>query len=146
VDTTGTRGRRLLDRLVGWVPTKGPVNSTRVLVVDDDSVIRALIAVTLSVEGFEMFGAADGKLALALMTSVQPDIVILDAAMPEVSGEDVARQLHADPQLAHVKVLLLGAHGDLVGPDQPAAPGVHAWLQKPFEPDEIVAVVKAMVS
>jgi DNA-binding response OmpR family regulator len=125
VSTSGTSGRRLLDRLVGRAPTSRPAGATRVLVVDDDAVIRALIAVTLSDEGFELFGAADRRLALAALPSIRPDLVILDPTMPDIGDDNVEAQLRTDPEFAHVKLLLLA---------------------KPFEPHELVAEVRKLVS
>jgi two-component system, OmpR family, alkaline phosphatase synthesis response regulator PhoP len=125
VSTAGTRWRRLLDRLVGRAPTNPPAAATRVLVVDDDAVIRALITVTLSVEGFEMFGAADARLALEMLSSIQPHLVILDSSLPESGADDICRQLHADAGSAQVKLLL---------------------LTKPFEPHELVADVHKLLT
>jgi CheY-like chemotaxis protein len=150
VNAARARGRHLLDLLTRRETISAPAAPTRVLVVDDDEVIRALITVTLSVAGFEMFGAADGRAALALVARVNPQIVILDVAMPELSGYEVAATLHADPDTAHVKVLVLAGHdaagkaGPLPGPEGCVPPGVNATLAKPFEADELVSVVKSL--
>jgi DNA-binding response OmpR family regulator len=104
----------------------GAVSSApaRVLVVDDDDVIRALIAVSLSAEGFEMFGAADSQLALDMLATVEPELLILDPRMPDIGSGDLAQQLRADPRFGCVKVLL---------------------LTKPFEPAELVAEVRKLL-
>jgi len=125
VNATRTRRRRLLDRLVGRVPSPPPTPPTRVLVVDDDAVIRALVAVTLSDQGFEMFGAADAKEVFAMVTSVRPHVVILDATLPESAQGDVGHWLADDPRAAQLKVLL---------------------LEKPFEPDQLVAAIRALLA
>jgi DNA-binding response OmpR family regulator len=112
----------MLDRLVGRAPAPAPSPAPRVLVVEDDAVIRSLIAVTLSVEGFEVFEAADGIDALVMAATIEPDLVVLDATLPEISGCDVAQRLAAGPRSASLKVL---------------------QLDKPFEPETLVGVVRA---
>lgn len=144
MNTTRSRSRRLLDRLVGRGSISVPTPATRVLVVDDDAVIRALIAVTLSVEGFEVVEAVDGPEALETLRLIGPDIVTLDAEMPPMSGWEVAQQLHADPQTAGIKVLLLSAHDAHRDPRYYKPLGVDACLRKPFDAHELVAVVKEL--
>jgi DNA-binding response OmpR family regulator len=144
MNATRTRGRRLLDWFIGQPPREHPAAAARVLVVDDDAVIRSLLVVALSIEGFEVFEAGDGRAALDLIASARPDIAIIDAMMPEISGCDVALRLHADPATVDIKVLLLVAH-DAGGDTPPAtALGVDAWLAKPFEPEEVIAVLRRL--
>jgi DNA-binding response OmpR family regulator len=147
VNATRARRRHLLDQLIRREPISPPAAPTRVLVVDDDDVIRALITVTLSVEGFEMFGAADGRSALALRARIDTQVVILDATMPDISGYEVAAALHADQGSTPVKVLVLAGRDPSVSPAAPEVclpPGVDARLAKPFEADELVSVVKSL--
>jgi DNA-binding response OmpR family regulator len=144
MNLTQTRRRRLLDWFIGPPPREHPAAAARVLVVDDDAVIRSLLVVALSIEGFTVFEAGDGRAALDLIASARPDIAIIDAAMPEISGCDVALRLHADPAAVAVKVLLLVAH-DATGDTRPATElGVDAWLEKPFEPEEVIAVLRRL--
>jgi two-component system phosphate regulon response regulator PhoB len=131
--------------MVGTRPTIRPAAARRVLVVDDDAVIRALIAVTLSVEGFELFGVADGRQAVELVASIQPHLVILDATMPKISGREVAAMLRADSRAVHIKVLLLAAPDPGHDPQATPLAGVDARLAKPFEPHELVAVVRSLM-
>ena len=86
--------------------TDAPV---RVLVVDDDDVIRQLICLNLELEGFEVYQAADGLDALAKVREVNPAVVTLDIMMPKLDGWDAAARLRSDPETAHVRVVLLSA-------------------------------------
>src|SRR3954447_11524633 len=81
----------------------------RVLVVDDDDVIRQLITVNLELEGFEVSTAVDGQDALDKVKDVDPAVVTLDIMMPRLDGWEAASRLRADPDTAHVKVILLSA-------------------------------------
>ena len=86
--------------------TEAPV---RVLVVDDDEVIRQLITLNLELEGFEVYEAVDGADALRMVAEVRPSVVTLDVMMPNLDGWDAAARLRSDPETADVKVVLLSA-------------------------------------
>jgi CheY-like chemotaxis protein len=117
----------------------------RVLVVDDDDVIRQLITVNLELEGFEVFPAVDGQDALDKVKDVQPDVVTLDVMMPRVDGWEAAARLREDPETAHIKVILLSARAQESDIQRGDRIGVNAYLTKPFDPDELIDVVRRMV-
>ena len=111
---TGTRAGHRLGRLVGRRP--GPA-AARVLVVDDDEVIRQLIAVHLRVGGFAADLAADGRAGLERARRGRPDVAILDAGMPGLDGWAVAARLRSDPATSSIKIVMLapgpgGARGE----------------------------------
>ena len=113
----------------------------RVLVVDDDDVIRQLITVNLELEGFEVIPAVDGQDALDKVKDAQPDVVTLDVMMPRVDGWEAAERLRADPETAHIKVILLSARAQESDIQRGERIGVDAYLTKPFDPDELIDVV-----
>jgi CheY-like chemotaxis protein len=117
----------------------------RVLVVDDDDVIRQLITVNLELEGFEVIPAVDGQDALDKVKDVQPDVVTLDVMMPRVDGWEAAARLREDPETAHIKVILLSARAQESDIQRGERIGVDAYLTKPFDPDELIDVVRRMV-
>ena len=117
----------------------------RVLVVDDDDVIRQLITVNLELEGFEVIPAVDGQDALDKVKDVQPDVVTLDVMMPRVDGWEAAERLRADPDTAHIKVILLSARAQESDIQRGEGIGVDAYLTKPFDPDELIDVVRRLV-
>jgi CheY-like chemotaxis protein len=125
-------------------PPIPPPAATRVLVVDDDAVIRSLIAVTLSLEGFEISEASDGRQALAKLRLLLPKVVTLDATMPDLSGPEVALRLRADPSTAAIKILLLSGRRPGHEPRRREFQYVDAWLDKPFDPGELVAIVRRL--
>jgi CheY-like chemotaxis protein len=116
----------------------------RVLVVDDDEVIRQLIAVNLQLEGFDVATAVDGQDCLDRVAEIAPDVITLDVMMPRLDGWETAIQLRRSPDTAHIKVVLITAraqeddkaHGTLVGAD--------AYLTKPFDPNEMIRVVREL--
>ena len=147
---TGTRAGHRLGRLVGRPP--GPA-AARVLVVDDDEVIRQLIAVHLRVGGFAADLAADGRAGLDQARRGRPDVAILDAGMPGLDGWAVAARLRSDPATSSIKIVMLapgpgGARGE-PGAGLDACPGkssagVDACLAKPFDPAELIATVQRL--
>ncbi len=118
--------------------------SGRVLVVDDNKVIRQLIRVNLELEGLEVVTAADGAECLDVVHEVQPDVVTLDVAMPRLDGLRTAARLRADPRTHHLPLAIISACTEYeveTGLDV----GVDAFLAKPFEPAELVRLVKGLM-
>jgi CheY-like chemotaxis protein len=114
----------------------------RVLVVDDDDVIRQLITVNLELEGYEVTGAADGQEALERAQQWRPDVMTLDMMMPRLDGLATAAALRADPATAHIRVCLVSARAQAADRERAAtAPGIDAFLSKPFDPEDLVRVV-----
>jgi DNA-binding response OmpR family regulator len=116
----------------------------RVLVVDDDDVIRQLICLNLELEGFEVYQAADGLDALEKVREVDPAVVTLDIMMPKLDGWDAAARLRSDPATSHVRVVLLSARAQEADLKRGSRLGVDFYLTKPFDPDELVAVVRRL--
>jgi DNA-binding response OmpR family regulator len=121
-----------------------PASLGRVLVVDDDDVIRQLICVNLELEGFEVATAVDGQDFLDRVKDVDPVVVTLDIMMPRLDGWEAASRLRADPRTAGIKVVLLSARAQEADLRRGAGIGVDAYLTKPFDPDELVETVRAL--
>jgi CheY-like chemotaxis protein len=117
-----------------------------VLVVDDDDVIRQLIGINLELEGFVVDMAADGEEALERIAAVLPDVVTLDVMMPRLDGLEVASRLRADPRTAHVKVVLVSARAQARDLARGREIGVDGYVTKPFEPDELIEVVRRLAA
>jgi CheY-like chemotaxis protein len=116
----------------------------RVLVVDDDDVIRQLITVNLELEGFEVATAVDGQDCLDKVKHVAPDVITLDIMMPRLDGWEAAGRLRADPETAGIKVVLLSARAQEADLERGSRIGVDAYLTKPFDPDELIEVVRRL--
>ncbi|MFD8609908.1 response regulator [Streptomyces sp. NPDC059631] len=121
-----------------------PGASGRVLVVDDNKVIRQLIRVNLELEGLEVVTAADGAECLDVVHQVRPDVITLDVVMPRLDGLTTAARLRADPRTRDLPLAIVSAcsRGEVeAGVDA----GVDAFLSKPFEPSELVRLVLQLV-
>jgi DNA-binding response OmpR family regulator len=118
----------------------------RVLVVDDDEVIRRLIAVNLQLEGFAVATAVDGQDCLDKVTDIAPDVITLDVMMPRLDGWETAVQLRESPETAHIKVILITARAQEDDKIRGSTVGADAYLTKPFDPDEMIRVVRELAS
>ncbi|MEU3185468.1 response regulator [Streptomyces sp. NPDC006923] len=120
-----------------------PGASGRVLVVDDNRVIRQLIRVNLELEGFEVVTAADGAECLDVVHEVRPDVVTLDVVMPRLDGPRTAERLRADPRTSRLPIAIISACTQYEA-ESGLAPAVDAFLAKPFEPSELVRLVRRL--
>ncbi|GGS74656.1 response regulator [Streptomyces violaceus] len=114
------------------------------LVVDDNKVIRQLIRVNLELEGLEVVTAADGAECLDVVHQVRPDVVTLDVVMPRLDGLRTAARLRTDPLTRDLPLAIISActqHEVEAGLDV----GVDAFLAKPFEPAELVLMVRQLM-
>ncbi|MFI2644826.1 response regulator [Streptomyces sp. NPDC018610] len=118
--------------------------SGRVLVVDDNKVIRQLIRVNLELEGLEVVTAADGAECLDVVHQVRPDVVTLDVVMPRLDGLSTAAQLRADPRTRDLPLAIVSACSELEV-EAGVEVGVDAFLAKPFEPADLVRTVLRLV-
>ncbi|MEU1407214.1 response regulator [Streptomyces sp. NPDC005728] len=121
-----------------------PGASGRVLVVDDNKVIRQLIRVNLELEGLEVVTAADGAECLDVVHQVRPDVVTLDVVMPRLDGLRTAARLRADPRTHDLPLAIISACTQYEV-EAGLGVGVDAFLAKPFEPAELVQLVKHLI-
>ncbi|MBV9356948.1 MAG: response regulator [Chloroflexi bacterium] len=115
----------------------------KVLVVEDDPWIRSLMADLLAGEGYDVVEAPDGKQGLELASEREPDVILLDLAMPEVSGLDVLHELKSSNPTRDIPVIVVSAYAMLMmGSDARRADGV---IQKPFDLADLLAQVQQAV-
>jgi CheY-like chemotaxis protein len=126
------------------IPTRQTRGLGRVLVVDDDEVIRRLIAANLTLEGFDVATAVDGQDCLENVSAIAPDVITLDAMMPRLDGWETVRRLRKRPDTAHIKVVLITARDQAAHPARHRRARADAYLAKPFDPAEMIRVVREL--
>jgi CheY-like chemotaxis protein len=104
-----------------------------VLVVDDDPSLRELVSTTLKLEGYQTMTAADGVMALELLTRCQFDVVVLDAVMPRMDGLTVLRAIRSDPEVGNLPVVMLSGLGEVHHLQRGVDAGANGYLTKPFD-------------
>ena len=117
----------------------------RVLVVEDEPEIAALIAYQLTREGYRVETALHGAAGLDALHRDLPDLLVLDRMLPEISGDDVLMALRGDPATEAVPVLILTAKKDQADRIQGLELGADDYLTKPFSPRELVLRVDAIL-
>ncbi len=116
--------------------------SKRLLVVDDEPNLLVAVGACLRGEGFDVVTARSGAEALVRVAETVPDLVVSDVRMPGMDGYQLARQLRSSPRTALTPVVFLTAKDETSDRIEGFRAGVDAYLTKPFEPDELVAVIR----
>lgn len=127
------------------VTTQGPLGSAEILVVDDDPQIVRLVRTYLEQAGFHVATAGDGDVALQMIRSNRPDLVVLDLMLPGRDGLALTQIIRADAALASLPILMLTARVDDVDRIVGLEIGADDYVTKPFQPREVVARVKAIL-
>jgi CheY-like chemotaxis protein len=112
----------------------------RVLVIEDEVVIRDTLEVLVSIEGCEVRTAGDGTRALALMQDWTPDLILLDLTLPGMSGAEFIAAYHRTPE-PHAPIILLTARS--ISRAEATALGAAGVLPKPFDVTDLLDVVAA---
>ena len=113
----------------------------RLLVVDDDPGLLRAVAETLRAEGYEVTTARRGAEALVRIAESLPDLIVSDIRMPGMDGYELVRNLRASARTKLIPIVFLTAKDETADRIAGFRSGVDAYLTKPFEPDELVAVV-----
>lgn len=114
----------------------------RILVVDDEKKIVAIVKAYLEREGFKVTSAYDGRAALGLARRQPPDLVVLDLMLPEISGWDVCRTLRKD---SDVPIIMLTARDETTDKIVGLELGADDYVTKPFDPKELVSRIKVVL-
>jgi DNA-binding response OmpR family regulator len=128
------------------LPSLGGREERHALVVDDDADIRNLVAMTLTNAGYTVTTAATGQAALREIDQRLPDVVILDVAMPGMSGFDVCTTLRLSARTQALPVIMLTARDHVMYESQGLMAGADVYMVKPFSPKALVARVENLLT
>jgi len=121
------------------------VSATRVLLVEDDARLAALLCELLVANGMEVEVVGDGRLVLDALARGRHAVVVLDVMLPGVDGFEVCRRIRARAELASVAIIMATARGDDVDTIVGLELGADDYLAKPFNPRELVARIRAVL-
>ncbi|MEO7295960.1 MAG: response regulator transcription factor, partial [Candidatus Limnocylindria bacterium] len=121
--------------------------ATKVLVVDDDLNIQRVLVFTLKQEGFEVHVASDGQAGVEMAASIDPDLILMDVAMPRLDGYVATQQIRAaDPTGRRVPIIMLTAEADVEQRVKGLRAGADDDIVKPFHPLELIARIRALLA
>lgn len=120
-------------------------SGTRVLIVEDEEAISALLEYNLGKEGFSTTTVADGEEALIRIEEERPDIVLLDWMLPSVSGIEVCRRLRGRSETKNIPIVMLTARAEEADKVRGLDTGADDYIVKPFSMNELAARMKAVL-
>jgi CheY-like chemotaxis protein len=123
------------------------MDQPKVLIVDDDRLIHAIIDKVLEGRGVTVLHASDGVTALAMARSARPDLVITDALLPHLDGRELAKQLKTTEETRHCKVAIMTGlyKGNRYRSEAFKEFLVDEYLEKPVHPDKILQLVESII-
>ena len=116
----------------------------KILIVDDEPDVLKILSLRLEKTGYEVIGARDGRDALDLARKMIPDLIILDVYLPDMNGDDVARIMKNDDKLKNIPIILISATATTVA-QRTKECGADGSIAKPFEPEELIDMIKKIL-
>ncbi|TKW67336.1 MAG: phosphate regulon transcriptional regulatory protein PhoB [Paracoccus denitrificans] len=116
-----------------------------VLIVEDEGAQREVLKYNLEAEGFEVVMAENGDEALLLVQEEQPDLIVLDWMLPNVSGIEICRRIKADPATRPIPIVMLSARGDEVDRVRGLETGADDYVVKPYSVVELMARLRTQL-
>lgn len=118
---------------------------TRILLAEDEAVLRMLICDTLEDEGYELDTASDGEEAWSAYSEKEYDLLILDYMMPRLTGLELIGRIRESGRTPYPRMLMLSAKNQRSEQERVIEAGADAFMSKPFSPMELVRKVKELV-
>ncbi len=116
-----------------------------ILAVDDSASMRQMIKLTLRNAGYEVIEAGDGQEGLSQARAGAPDMILTDLNMPVMDGMVFIRELRKQPAFAGIPIVFVTTESDAEKKSQAKAAGATAWITKPFQPEQLVAVARKVL-
>ena len=134
----------LQEQLAAVEGSPGPQTGGLVLVIDDEAEIRKLLRRLLEGKGMRVIEADRGLVALRMVKEHVPDLIILDAMLPELHGFDIARRIKGSQKYGHIPIVMVSAvyRGWRIAQDLKESYGIEEYLEKPFRLADVLAAVQ----
>ena len=117
----------------------------KILVIDDDELIREVVKLALCHADFEAVALEDPKLALAVVKQSKPDLILLDLYMPEINGLDLLRRLRADPAAKEIPIIVFTGSNETIDQVVAADAGAYEYVKKPVSGEALIAKIRKVL-
>ncbi len=121
------------------MPTK------KLLLIDDEPAIQTLVRLVMEGDGWQVLVVSEGALGLALARQQHPDVILLDVALPDVSGLEICRQLKADPSTGSIPIAMLTAMAQETDRRAALSLGADDYVTKPWRPATLISRVTSLL-
>ncbi len=121
------------------------MDKRRILVVDDEEDIVALLQMRLEAEGYDVLVASDGQAGLEIAQKEMPELIILDLMLPKMDGYKVCRMLKFNEKYKHIPIILFTARSQSSDKDLGMEVGADAYLIKPFDPNVLLENIRKLL-
>lgn len=121
------------------------MQARKLLLIDDEPAIQTLVRLVMEGDGWQVLVAGEGAPGLALAREQHPDVILLDVALPDVSGLEVCRQLKADPGTASIPIAMLTAMAQETDRRAALSLGADDYVTKPWRPAALIARVTGLL-
>jgi two-component system alkaline phosphatase synthesis response regulator PhoP len=118
----------------------------KVLIADDEIHIVQVVSIKLRNNGFDVLTAENGLLAYQLACDEEPDLIVTDYQMPEMSGIELIEKVRKNPDIADTPIVMLTARGFAIDDQQKEELKISACLSKPFSPRELLQSVTEIIT
>ena len=124
------------------VQTTSLFHQPKVLFVDDDPLLAALVRAALREHGFDVLTASDGPTGLEIARKEKPEIIVADVLMPRMSGFEFCRNLRAEPEFRRTPIIMVSSRPDPLLEEKGRAAGANLSVTKPSDLDELAQLVR----
>ncbi len=121
------------------------MQAKKLLLIDDEPAIQTLVRLVMEGAGWQVLVAGEGAPGLALAREQNPDVILLDVALPDLSGLEVCRQLKSDPATASIPVAMLTAMAQETDRRAAMSLGADDYVTKPWRPAALIARVTSLL-
>lgn len=116
-----------------------------ILVADDDAMNREIMEAFLSAEDYDVALANNGTSALQQAMTIQPDLIILDVKMPDMTGYEVCKKLRRDPTTRDIAIMIVTGFDAKEDREQALQAGANVFFPRPFDGDDLIAQVSSLL-
>lgn len=125
---------------------KNQNSAKKILIMEDEEIMRDLLKKKLAQEGYEVFIGRDGAEGLEIAQKIQPDLILLDIIMPKMGGFEVMEEIKQIEQLKNIPIIVVSNSGQPVELDKAKKLGAKDWLIKTeFDPQEVTDKIKKQI-